>query len=296
MDKIRQFRTHTVHKPEVKVFDPTTSAGLGLLDEMSLVEMEERLAIRQVREKNDEIEKRRGIVSERAKKQAQLAQRVENIQRIWEAAKESNKEGRIKKKQDTAATLEKEQREREATQIELADHLMANREVRKKEMMDLLDEEERRRKNQMFQGAAANQIEETHFDQLLLGAERLSKDRQKSAQKAAAVYEETKATARRVVEKETKQKQAARQQIYAAKDAEIDVFRKDLLQKEKAEVAEKKNKFQKTRMKEVEIKAKLVDRNPYADKINTMSLTLAKTAALKSKQSKANVVAALTAM
>ena len=45
MDRIRQLRTHIVHKPEVKVFDPTTSAGLGLLDEMSLVEMEERLEI-----------------------------------------------------------------------------------------------------------------------------------------------------------------------------------------------------------------------------------------------------------
>ena len=40
-DKIMRLRTHIVHKPEVKVFDPTTSAGLGLLDEMSLVEVRE---------------------------------------------------------------------------------------------------------------------------------------------------------------------------------------------------------------------------------------------------------------
>ena len=43
MDKIRQLGTHIVHKPEVKVFDTKTSAGLGLLDEMSLVEMKEGL-------------------------------------------------------------------------------------------------------------------------------------------------------------------------------------------------------------------------------------------------------------
>jgi len=64
MDRIRQLRTHMVHKPEVKVFDPTTSAGLGLLNEMSLVEMQERLEINQSREQSEIAEK----VSERSQR------------------------------------------------------------------------------------------------------------------------------------------------------------------------------------------------------------------------------------
>ena len=68
MDRIRQLRTHTVHKPEVKVFDPTTSAGLGLLNEMSLVEMQERLTINKSREESEVTEKRQAIVANRARK------------------------------------------------------------------------------------------------------------------------------------------------------------------------------------------------------------------------------------
>ncbi len=158
-------------------------------------------------------------------------------------------------------------------------------------MQDLLEEEERRRKNQMFEGAAVHQVEETHFDQLLLGAERQAKIQQNSAQKAAAIYEQTKATARRVVQQETKASQIAKAKLYAAKDEEIKKAKADLLEKQKAEVAHKKHEFQKTRMKEVEIKAKIVDRNQYANTINQMSLKLAQTAAVESKR---NVVAALT--
>lgn len=78
---------------------------------------------------------------------------------------------------------------------------MEEREERKQKMIDLLDEEERRKKNQQFQGAATHQVEETHFDQLLLGNERAAKMRQEKAQSAAFVYEKTKITARKVVEK-----------------------------------------------------------------------------------------------
>jgi len=99
MDRIRQLRTHTVHKPEVKVFDPTTSAGLGLLNEMSLVEMEERLEINKNREETVVNEKRQAIVTNRAKKQEQLAQRISNIQRIREAARDSNRSARVQQKQ-----------------------------------------------------------------------------------------------------------------------------------------------------------------------------------------------------
>ncbi len=297
-DKIRQLRTHIVHKPEVKVFDPTTSAGLGLLDEMSLVEMEERLQIRRQREPQEEIETRRAIVAERALKQQQLADRIANIKRIREAAKDSNRDARVRKKEAEARKKQAEEEARNVAQKELAEKLERDRDARKKEMQDLMDEEERRRKNQMFQGAAKHHVEETHYDQLLLGAEREAKQRQETAQAAASIYEKTKATARKVVEKEARQRKAAKAKLYAAKDAEIKEARKDLLTKQKAEVAQKKYHFAQTRMKEKEIKAKLIDRNVYAQSINDMSLTLAKTHSTRMKKtaldSKRNVVSMLT--
>ncbi|GMH99250.1 hypothetical protein TrST_g2788 [Triparma strigata] len=292
MDKIRQLRTHIVHKPEVKVFDPTTSAGLGLLDEMSLVEMEERLKINQVREKNEEIEKRRHIVAERSIKQAQLAQRISNIKRIREAAKTSNMEARQQKKLNEKLKAEREEQALRIKEVALAEQLMHEREERKKEMGTLMDEEERRKKNQMFQGAATHQVEETHYDQLLLGREREARMRKEKAQSAALIYEQTKITARKVIEKETRTKVAAKKKLYKAKDDEIKEKRADLLTKQKSEVANKKYAFAVTRQKEKEIKAMTVDRNVYAQSINDMSLTLAKTHA--ARQSKKNVVAMLT--
>jgi len=291
-DKIMQLRTHIVHKPEVKVFDPTTSARLGLLDEMSLVEMEERLEINKEREKAEEIEKRRTIVAERTLKQAQLSQRIDNIKRIREAAKTANRDSRVQKKERTRRMKEIEERKLQLSQVELAEKLMAEREDRKREMAGLIEEEERRKKNQMFQGAAAHQVEETHYDQLLLGAERQTKIKQERAQKAALIYEQTKATARRVVEKEAKTRKIDKAKLYKAKDLEIKDKRQDLLVKQKAEVANKKYNFAVTRTKEMEIKAKMIDRNVYAQSINDMSLTLAKTA--KARRSKNNVVSMLT--
>ncbi len=228
-------------------------------------------------------------MAERSKKQAQLSQSISNIQRIREAARESNQESRARKKELEAKVLAEEELARNLAQVHLAEKLTKGREERKRELAALMEEEDRRKKNQMFLGAASSAVEETHFDQLLLGAEREAKIRQTSAQKAAVVYEQTKATAKRVVEKETKAAQLAKVKLYAAKDEEIKAARADLLEKEKAEVASKKHAFQKTRMKEVEIKAKMVDRNVYAQSINNASLMLAKTAA-EARESKRNVV------
>jgi len=93
---------------------------------------------------------------------------------------------------------------------------------------------------------------------------------------------------------EAKKKQRDKAVLYAQKDLEILDKRQDLLVKNKAEVAQKKFAFSKSRMKEHEIKAKLIDRNPYAQTINNMSLTLAKTAKEDAYKSKSNVVSMLT--
>ena len=279
---------------QVKVFDPTTSAGLGLLNEMSLVEMEERLEINKNREESVINEKRQTIVANRARKQEQLAQRISNIQRIREAARDANKAARIKKKQKAIADELVEDKKLQEAQTLLADKLSHEREERKAQMQNLLNEEERRKKNQQFQGAASHQVEETHFDQLLLGSERAAKIRLEKAQKATQIYERTKATARKVVEEQAKKKQLEKRKLYAAKDLEIQDKRNDLLVKNKAEVAQKKFAFSKSRMKEKEIKAKLIDRNVYAQTINEMSLDLAKTAKMKAATSKSNVISMLT--
>lgn len=62
-DKIRQLRAlNTVHKKHIKVFDPTESSGLRLMDEMSYMEMKERLEINRLRAEADEEKRRKEIL------------------------------------------------------------------------------------------------------------------------------------------------------------------------------------------------------------------------------------------
>lgn len=58
-----------------QVFDPTESAGLGLLNEMSLIETKARLEANERRRREAEENKRREILLERAEREADLRER-----------------------------------------------------------------------------------------------------------------------------------------------------------------------------------------------------------------------------
>lgn len=57
------------------MFDPTESAGLGLLNEMSLVETKGRLEANARRRAEKEINRRKEILLERAEREADLKER-----------------------------------------------------------------------------------------------------------------------------------------------------------------------------------------------------------------------------
>ena len=81
-DLIRRIRAlERVHREHVKVFDPTESGGHGLLEEMSLVELHERLQINEIREKEMVQDRRREILSSKREKEKALQARLAFIQR-----------------------------------------------------------------------------------------------------------------------------------------------------------------------------------------------------------------------
>jgi hypothetical protein len=68
-DKIRQLRAlNEVHRETIKVFDPTQSSGKGFLDEMSYMEMKERLATVKSKDATKQMNKRDDILEEKKKK------------------------------------------------------------------------------------------------------------------------------------------------------------------------------------------------------------------------------------
>lgn len=85
-DLIRQIRAlERVPKQRVKLFDPTESSGVGLLEEMSLVELKERLELNKARYEEEEQERRRNILRRKREKEVDLRNRVKNISRIRSA-------------------------------------------------------------------------------------------------------------------------------------------------------------------------------------------------------------------
>ena len=76
-DLIRQIRAlERVPVERVKVFDPTTSCGIGLLEEMSLVELRERLAMVQRMTKEKEAQKRTSILKGKREDEQRLRERA----------------------------------------------------------------------------------------------------------------------------------------------------------------------------------------------------------------------------
>lgn len=68
-------KKNATNKTKRKVFDPTESAGLGLLNEMSLVETKVRLEANERRRVEAEEARRREILLQRAEKEADLRDR-----------------------------------------------------------------------------------------------------------------------------------------------------------------------------------------------------------------------------
>lgn len=81
-------------KVREKVFDPTESSGVGLLDEMSYNEMKERLNLNKSRTTEHVQNKRSEIVKMKQEKEEGMKHRMEAIAKVRAASKHSNQKSR----------------------------------------------------------------------------------------------------------------------------------------------------------------------------------------------------------
>eukprot|EP00736_Rhodelphis_marinus_P003982 Rmarinus@m.13881 len=188
-DYIRQIRAlERVLKERVKVFDPTETAGYGLLEEMSLTELKERLAVVKRREAEIVEAKREEIRAEKAEKERILHAKAERILRRRQIAAVEAAERREKKltKAEEEARAHKEKLE--ASCLDLQVKLQQKREDRAEERRRLKAEEKSIRIQNQFLAADKDKVEEKKYDELRLGAEREANVRQNAALEDQAVY------------------------------------------------------------------------------------------------------------
>ncbi|KAJ1622286.1 hypothetical protein T492DRAFT_1063602 [Pavlovales sp. CCMP2436] len=120
---IRQIRAlELVPRKRERVIDPTYEAGHGLLEEMSLTELRERLAIVAAREVQTRELKRAEIVRGKQEQQQELAGRMATIAayRQLGAAQAEDERSKAKAERDQKAEAEKRRREEATLKLEVA--------------------------------------------------------------------------------------------------------------------------------------------------------------------------------
>jgi len=167
--KIRAFER--VPEVSIKSFDPNTTSQVGLLSEMSLVEMNDRLAILRRNEAMQVADKRRDILMEKREKEELMLARVRNIQRVRERMSGINRDARNEKKEKSIAEREAEEAAREEKLLILNQKLVQKRAERENERREMAEDNARKAKAAMFLGGQAAETEAARLESRLLGME-----------------------------------------------------------------------------------------------------------------------------
>jgi hypothetical protein len=245
-DRIRQLRAlDQVPKPQVVVFDPTQVAGVGVLDEMSYLEMKERLAFERARAEEAEIRKRSDIIETKQKRSADLESRAQSIQRARAIKAEAAKEQIQRRQEREIREAEMKEKARAVAAQVLDRDITEKRELKRSEVAALKAEEERVRRQQQYLGVAAGLVEETRAQQQQLGLERETRVAQVKAKEEAILTEmslkmdktnralvKKKEAAEKIVQMKIKEQEAAYERAVSVAKIKASILNKKVLVRE----------------------------------------------------------------
>jgi len=155
-DVIRRIRAlERAPKISVKTLDPTKTPGYGFLDEMSLVELRERLAIAQARDAEELEEKRLRLLAAKRDAEEVMLARARNMADLRQTAALASRQARATRKEEEAKAAEEVEEERKSAALEVAHRLEAKRAAQTAERERL--EAERKRI------ATENQVRQTEW-------------------------------------------------------------------------------------------------------------------------------------
>eukprot|EP01028_Stygiella_incarcerata_P012856 TRINITY_DN80538_c0_g1_i1.p1 TRINITY_DN80538_c0_g1~~TRINITY_DN80538_c0_g1_i1.p1 ORF type:complete len:818 (-),score=331.30 TRINITY_DN80538_c0_g1_i1:62-2515(-) len=216
-DLIRQIRAME-RVPGVKpqnLFDPSKTAGHGLLEEMSLLELYERLASMKEAEMRFLEDRRRKIVEEKKEKQDFLEQKMESIAHFRSAARfEAEKERTAKRQRAEKIQSLKEERRKKRV-LEMSERLVRKREAMRAARKRVEDDVREKEIQAQFLAADRDAVEERHFHHQRAGSAREARQREEEKEESRRREEEAKRRsdkqrdrARLTTLRETKKKRA----------------------------------------------------------------------------------------
>lgn len=275
-DRIMQLRAiNTVHKKHIKVFDPTQSSGIGILDEISYMEMKERSDQDKRRMKEDEDYKRQEIIAQKQKRASDLQRRAESMLHARQVKADANQAYYKNKKEAEKREEDKKEMARADAGIELERDLKERREHARVEKDRLLAEQEMIRKKQQFLGAAMGQVEEARAEQMMRAKEREINHVQSHVRDLALMNEASNKKDRLNKQTFKKGERKAHEGMMKEREASFQYERKIAVGKIKTSVIEKKDMFKSGQLQHQRTETVKIEHNPYAQRMNEESLTKA---------------------
>jgi len=180
-DIIRQIRAlEKVPVERFKTFDPAEQPCQGLLEEMSLAELRERLRIEQDKHAKELEEKRERQLEKKLEKQHELAEKAETLAKIRERAKEEQQQKHAALKRRQQENEMAQQAYREKCILEVADKIQQKKQQKREEELRLKKELKELASKRQFMAANANMAEAKAHGEQHRGLEREARDRQRN--------------------------------------------------------------------------------------------------------------------
>eukprot|EP00954_Amorphochlora_amoebiformis_P030326 1394482-Amorphochlora_amoeboformis.AAC.1 len=167
------------------LFDPTTSSGVGSLDEMSLNELQERLVLLKLREMRELKEKRQKINSKRESKREDLTMRQKRLERLRKNKAVYSEKRRAAEHEAAVKREESARTRREKEVVSVHTRLSGARERKRAEALRLARDLETRKVAKTFLEADAAKVEEMRWRQVQRGHARKA-ERQQAIKVAGA--------------------------------------------------------------------------------------------------------------
>lgn len=161
-----------------KGFDPTEAGGFGLLEEMSIAELRERLEYNKRMQEQETELKRQQNLAKKDKEAEELLETASKIEEARQKRKEENDRRREEKKRAAEELAEKKRQIREKNLVEAYDRISKKKKDKKDEDERLAKELKEIRLNRQYMNANAAMVEEKAWKELEAGAERQIRNNQ----------------------------------------------------------------------------------------------------------------------
>merc|ERR1719502_71788 len=178
-DLIRQIRAlERVSVVRPIAFDPSEPPRHGVLEEMSLAELRERLSMEKARREREVEVKRLNIIEEKNLKVKDIAGKADQCSRIREMAREESEIRREKMLKQRAEEEKGRQAVREKSVLAAQEKIAAKKRERRQEELRLRREEKEISVKRQFLQANAEMVEIKAYEEQQKGLEREAKTRQ----------------------------------------------------------------------------------------------------------------------